>query len=140
MRIRDPGWEKFGFRDEKNSVPGSAISIPDPQRCKKERIPCLKSCLGGRRHLLEPAGAFLVFKKRSNTRPIFLLILCRYNFCHKTLSPDPDVWILIQQCLYSDPVSAICLAGSRSGGFSESGSKTLNQVKKTHFHVCGKFA
>jgi hypothetical protein len=40
MRIRDPGWEKFGsgIRDEKNSVPGSAINIPDPQHCKKERI------------------------------------------------------------------------------------------------------
>jgi hypothetical protein len=23
--------------DEKNSVPGSAINIPDPQHCKKER-------------------------------------------------------------------------------------------------------
>jgi hypothetical protein len=33
MRIRDPGWKKFGSRiqDGKKSDPGSGINIPDPQ-------------------------------------------------------------------------------------------------------------
>ncbi len=33
MRIRDPGWKKFGsgIRDEKYSDPESGINIPDPQ-------------------------------------------------------------------------------------------------------------
>jgi hypothetical protein len=37
MKIRDPGWEKFGsgFGDGKNSDPVSGINIPDPQHCKK---------------------------------------------------------------------------------------------------------
>ncbi len=35
MRIRNPGWEKFGsgIRDGKKSEPGSPINTPDPQRC-----------------------------------------------------------------------------------------------------------
>ncbi len=33
MRIRDPGWKKFGagIRDGKNSDPGPGINIQDPQ-------------------------------------------------------------------------------------------------------------
>jgi hypothetical protein len=35
MRIRDPGWRRFGtgIRDGKKSDPGSGINIPDPQHC-----------------------------------------------------------------------------------------------------------
>jgi hypothetical protein len=35
VRIRDPGWRKFGsgIRDGKKSDPGSGINIPDPQHC-----------------------------------------------------------------------------------------------------------
>ncbi len=39
MRIRDPGWKKFGFRDGKNSDPGSRTNIPDPQHWWQGKLP-----------------------------------------------------------------------------------------------------
>jgi hypothetical protein len=40
MRIRDPGWRKFGsgIRDGKKSDPGFGINIPDPQHWKYPEI------------------------------------------------------------------------------------------------------
>jgi hypothetical protein len=40
MRIRDPGWKKFGsgIRDRKNSDPGSGINISDPQHYNTKKM------------------------------------------------------------------------------------------------------
>jgi hypothetical protein len=56
MRIRDPGWKKFGsgIRDGKKSDPGSGINIPDPQHCKitPSIFSKFKFCVEARKSLL----------------------------------------------------------------------------------------
>jgi hypothetical protein len=80
MRIRDPGWEKFGsVIREKNLGSGmknfgSGINIPDPQHCRQAWIPtyiCMWYTEGerGRYYRRDALGRVVPYKPVEHTMP-----------------------------------------------------------------------